>query len=145
MCKAAAEMLQVLQDTQILYSVAWSRCLPPSQDVAQISPIPLEKETSRYLQEAAQYLEKTADKDLEEDRTLRGSITNLSFEKPTDGTITISTEEWGKVSFSAKPDEYIAACSTRGEGQVISITGKLVKQGRRKPWRLLNPHNFYLQ
>src|SRR6266852_6254385 len=34
-----------------------------------ISPIPLEKETSRYLQKAAQYLEKTADKDFEEDRT----------------------------------------------------------------------------
>src|SRR5260370_42660189 len=94
----------------------------------------LEKETSRYLQKAAQYLEKTADKDFEEDRTVRGFITNLSFEKPTDnGTITISTEEWGKVSFSAKPDEYIAACSARGEERVISITGKLVKQGKRKP------------
>src|ERR1700724_200712 len=69
MCKAAAEMLQVLQGTQILYSVSWSYRLPPSQDVAQTPPIPLEKETSRYLQKAAQYLEKTADKDFEEDRT----------------------------------------------------------------------------
>jgi hypothetical protein len=122
-------------------------------DVEQVSPQDvvrriqsLEKETSRYLQKATQHLEETADKDFEEDRTVRGFITNLSFEKPTDnGTITISTEEWGKVSFSATPDEYIAACSARGEGQIISVRGKLVKHGKRQPWELLNPHDFHLQ
>ena len=59
---------------------------------------------------------------------MRGSITNLSFEKPTDGTITISTEEWGKVSFSTKPDEYIAACGARGEGQIISVKESLLNR-----------------
>jgi hypothetical protein len=135
------------------FSTRMAEAIMRVADVEQISPHDvvrkiqsLEKETSRYLQKAAQYLEKTADKDFEEDRTVRGSITNLSFEKPTDnGTITISTEEWGKVSFSAKPSEYIAACSARGEGQIISVRGKLVKQGKRKPWELINPHDFHLQ
>ncbi len=145
MCDAAAEMLQALQDTQMLYSVSWSYRLPASQDVAQIFPISLEKGISHYLKEAALYL-KIADKDLEEEKVLKGHITNLSFEEPTEeGIITLFTEEWGRVNFAAKPDEYLAACNARETKQMISITGRLVKQGKRKPWKLLNPHNFHLQ
>ena len=145
MCEAVVDMLQDIHDIQIVYSVSWSCHLPPSQDVAQIHPILLEQETSRYLQQAAQYLKKNADKDLEEDKILEGHIISLSSEKPTERTITILTEEWGKVSFSAQPSEYTAACNAHGEGQVISVKGKLTKQGKRKPWALLHPHDFHFE
>ncbi len=145
MCKAVVDMLQEMQDKPVIYSVSWARCLSPSQDVAQIAPIVLERETAQYLQEAAQYLERTADKDLEGDRILEGFIVSLSFEKPDERIVTIITEEWGKVSFSAQPDEYTAACDAHRERQMISIRGKLVKQGKRKPWALLNPHDFHLE
>ena len=77
-------------------------------------PVVLERETAQYLQEAAQYLERTADKDLEGDRILEGFIVSLSFEKPDERIVTIITEEWGKVSFSAQPDEYTVACDILG-------------------------------
>ena len=145
MCKAVVDMLQEMQDTQVVYSVSWSPRLPPSQDVAQIAPILLDRETSRYLQEAAQYLEQTADKDLEEDRTLEGLIISLSSEKPNERIVTISSEEWGKISFSAQPDEYTAACNAHSEERVISVRGKLTKPGKRKPWILLSPHDFHFE
>ena len=145
MCKAVVDMLQEMQDTQVVYSVSWSRHLPPSQDVAQVTPILLDRETSHYLQEAAQYLEQTADKDLEDDRTLEGLIISLSSEKPNERIVTISSEEWGKISFSAQPDEYTAACNAHQEGRVISVRGKLTKPGKRRPWILLSPHDFHFE
>ena len=95
-------------------------------------PVVLERATSHYLQEAAQYLERTADKDLEEDRTLEGLIISLSSEKSNEKIITISTEEWGKVSFSVKSDEYTAACNAHREGHVISIKGKARQTGEKE-------------
>ena len=52
-----AKELEELSDTPVEYSVRWSLSLSPSPDVAQVSPIVLDKGATSYLCNAAQYLE----------------------------------------------------------------------------------------
>jgi hypothetical protein len=145
MCKAVVDMLEEMQDTQVAYAVRWSYRLPPSQDIARIEPILLGRETSLYLQQAGEYLEQTADADLEEERKVEGLITNLSSESQTSGVVTISAEGFGKVSFSLALEEYVVACNAHRDGCIVSVMGKLKRQERRRTLTLLSPHNFQVQ
>jgi hypothetical protein len=144
MCKAIVDMLEEIQDAQLVYSVRWSAHLRPSSDVSQITPILLDRETSYYLREAAEYLERTADADLEGDRTVEGPITNLHSEDQTARVVTVSSEGFGKVSFALESKEYAVACDAHRDGRTVIVKGQLVRQGRRGPLTLLRPCNFHL-
>ncbi|HEX4204828.1 MAG TPA: hypothetical protein VHZ51_11665 [Ktedonobacteraceae bacterium] len=144
MCKAIVDMLEETQDIQVAYSVHWSPRLQPSSDVSHITPILLDRGTSSYLREAAEYLERTADTDLEEEKTVTGLITSLSSEGPAVGMVTISTEGFGKVSFSLQPKDYAVACDAHRDGQAVSVRGKLARQGKRGPLTLLHPRKFHI-
>jgi hypothetical protein len=144
MCRAVVEMLQEMQNVQIAYTVRWSAHLPPSPDVAEVAPILFDRETSSYLQEAGDYLEQTANADLEGERTIEGPITNLSSEDRATRVVTISAEGFGKVSFSLDAKDYAAACDAHRDGHTISVRGRLTRRGRRGPLTLQGPHDFHV-
>jgi hypothetical protein len=144
MCKSIVEMLEEIQDAQVVYSVRWSPRLQPSADVSQITSILLNRETSYYLREAAQYLEQTAGADLEGDKTIEGLVTNLSSEGQVARVVTVSAEGFGKVSFSLEPKEYAIACDAHRDGRTVSVKGQLVRRGKRGPFTLLSPRNFQI-
>jgi hypothetical protein len=145
MCKAVVDMLAEMQDTQVSYSVRWSSRLPPSQDIARIEPILLGRETSLYLRQAGEYLEQTAEADLEEERTVEGLITSLSSEDQASRSVTISAEGFGKVSFLLGPEEYVVACNAHRDGRIVSVKGKLRRPGKRGPLTLVSPSNFQVR
>jgi hypothetical protein len=144
MCKAIVDMLEEIQDSQVAYSVRWSPRLPPSSDVSQITSILLDREASYYLREAAEYLERTADDDLEGDKTVEGLIINLHSEDQTARVVTVLAEGFGKVSFALEPKEYAIACNAHRDGYTVSAKGQLGRQGRRGTLTLLNPRNFQM-
>jgi hypothetical protein len=144
MCRAAVDMLQDMQNVQITYAVRWSTHLQASPDVAQLPPLLFGRELSSYLQEAGDYLEQTANADLEEERTVEGPITNLSSEDQATRVVTISAEGFGKVSFSLDAKDYAAACDAHRDGHPVSVSGRLMRRGRRGPLTLQGPHDFHV-
>jgi hypothetical protein len=144
MCRAVVEMLQEMQNIQIAYAVRWSAHLQPSSDVAEVAPILFDRETSSYLKEAGDYLEQTANADLENERTVEGPITNLSSEDRAARVVTISAEGFGKVSFSLDAKDYAAACDAHRDGHTVSVQGRLRRRGKRGPLTVQGPHHFHV-
>lgn len=106
-------------------------------DIEEMTP----QEIAEEILDTAYYLQQTADKDLEEERTVEGLVVNLNTEKPGKRIVTLSTEEWSEVSFAAEPDQHAFACDAYREGKIINVRGKL-SRGKGKSWILLNPHDL---
>ncbi|HLZ81127.1 MAG TPA: hypothetical protein VKP04_05795, partial [Ktedonobacteraceae bacterium] len=88
--------------------------------------------------------ERTADADLEGDKTVEGLIINLHSEDQTARVVTVLAEGFGKVNFSLEPKEYAIACNAHRDGYPISAKGQLVRQGKRGPLTLLSPRDFQM-
>src|SRR5437870_2909753 len=138
-------MLQDMQNVQITYSVRWSTHLPASPDVAVLAPLLFGREISSYLQEAGDYLEQTADADLEEEKTIEGLITNLSDEEQASRVVTISAEGVGKVSFTLDEKAYADACDAHRDRRIVKVSGKLGRRGKKGPLVVSGPHTFLVQ
>jgi hypothetical protein len=143
MCKAVLDMLEELPDTSLEYSVRWSVSLPPAQDVAQFTPIVLDKEASYYLRDAAKYLE-TTEPDLEYDKTIEGKVISLNAEKPSERQVTLLADGYGKVSFLLDTEDYVLACDAHRDNRLVTVTGTLQRTSKAgELWTLMSPRAFH--
>lgn len=145
MCKAVLEMLEDLPDTPIEYSVRWSLSLKPAQDVAQFTPIVLDREATYYLQDAVRALE-TPEPELVENTTVKGLIISLNAEKPSERQVTLLVDGYGKVNFFLDGEDYTQACDAHRDGTHVAVTGTLLRNSKGgEIWTLLSPRDFAVE
>jgi hypothetical protein len=144
MCNAALEMLKDIRNGEVIYGVNWSSTVKASDDVAQLEPIVLRKDTMYYLQDAAKYLERTGLEDLKGLRTIEGSVIGLSYDGQGTREIMMQADGIGKVEMVLDEEAYQRAGQAHLSEQRITVTGQLSKRGKRGPYILTNPRTFHL-
>lgn len=142
MCKAVMNMLEDIRGGEVTYTVRWSTYLPASTDVAAFEPVVLKQDTVYYLQNAASYLEKSGQQDLEGQRTIEGQVTNLDYDGRGEHEVTMMAEGYGKVKFVLSEELYLLAGQAHLAGQAVKVTGKLVRRGQRELYTLTSPRDF---
>jgi hypothetical protein len=149
MCDAILEMPHAIRETETEYTIIWSPELKTPDDVPIGSPIRLGPKSYSYLEAAARMLHVEQSKDV----IVRGRVVQLRSETaPLDEDEDVSGERvitilWEqddtpqmRVRVSLDAASYKVACDAHKEGRVVSVKGKLEKQG--KFWTLMSPHHF---
>jgi len=144
MCNAALEMLKDIRNGQVIYDVSWSSTMKASDDVAQIDPVVLKKDTVYYLQEAAKYLEQTGLEDLQGRQTIEGQVIGLNYDGQGTREITMQADGIGRVEMVLDEEAYQNAGQAHLHEQRITVTGQLSKRGKRGPYILTSPHDLRL-
>jgi len=152
MCDAILEMPQEILEGETEYSIIWSPEVEPPDDVIDANAIRLGPKSYSYLEAAARMLRVEQSKDV----VVRGRVVQLRSETaPADEdqdqsgerTITILWEQddapQTRVRVSLDAASYKLACDAHKEGRLVSVKGKLEKQG--KFWTLMSPHDFAKQ
>ncbi len=149
MCDALLEMPQEIRDIEIEYSIVWSPELKAPDDISAGAPIRFGPKSYSYLEAAARMLRVQQSKDV----AVRGRVIQLRSETaPLDEDEDVNDERmitilWEqaeapqmRVRVSLDAASYKAACDAHKEGRIVSVNGKLEKQG--KFWTLMSPHDF---
>lgn len=149
MCDAILEIPHEIRETETEYTIIWSPELKTPDDLPIGSPIRLGPKSYSYLEAAARMLHVEQSKDV----IVRGRVVQLRSETaPLDEDEDVSGERvitilWEqddapqmRVRVSLDAASYKVACDAHKEGRVVSVKGKLEKQG--KFWTLMSPHNF---
>jgi hypothetical protein len=148
MCRAVEEMLTDSGDgdEEVAYAVRWSTRLSPAHDVTGLEPILLNRETARYVGEAATTLEQAAIRDLQVEHPIEGIISSLGIDKHDKRKVTMQVEGLGRVSFLLDIEDYSIAASAHVGKRTARVTGRLESTGRgwRGPFKLINPRDFYV-
>ncbi len=168
MCNALAEMFKATDNTTIEFSIAWSSKLKPSQDIFAIDSIQLPGNVSRYLEEAAQYLEaihkaeegntiegaaqylkaihKAEEGNTIEATTVKGTIQGLSSDGHMNRTAQVFSEGYGKVLISIVPNSEWdkVVCDAYRDRKSISVKGTLIRKGKGA-WTLAHPRDLIVE
>ncbi|WP_156025226.1 hypothetical protein [Thermogemmatispora carboxidivorans] len=144
MCSAVAEMLKVVGDTAVEYSVSWSPLLSAPSDLSRLPPLQLHRSSIPYLEKAAQLLRVGHEGISGEEQTITGVITELHWEDAERGQVRLKSPELGTLHLSLESSQYALACDAHRDRRLVSVTGTLVPTPgkRRKIWNLLYPRDF---